>query len=88
METNHLEDLGISRRIILKCIFNKGVGSHGLDSSGSRQGQVSAVCECSNDIMGSLKIRCISRLDEDLLASQERHCSKELVHFFPRRNSP
>ena len=34
METDHLEDLGINRRIILKCIFNKGVGSHGLDCSG------------------------------------------------------
>jgi len=60
METDHLEDLGKNRRIILKCIFNKGVGSHGLDSSGYIQGQVSVVCECHNDIMGSVKMWNIS----------------------------
>jgi len=46
METDILEDLGINRMIILKCIFNKDVGSHCLDSSGSIQRQVSVVCEC------------------------------------------
>ena len=61
METDHLEDLGINRRIILKCIFNKGVGSHGLDNSGSRRGQVSVVCECCNEITGSVKMYFLTR---------------------------
>jgi hypothetical protein len=60
METDHFENLGINRRIILKCIFSKGVGSHGLDSSGSRRGQVSVICECYNEITGSLKMRGFS----------------------------
>jgi len=28
---DHLEDVGIEGRIILKCIFQKGDGEHGLD---------------------------------------------------------
>jgi hypothetical protein len=55
VKTDHLEELDIDRRIILNCIFNKGIGSHGLDSSGSAQGQVSVVCECCNEITGSVK---------------------------------
>jgi hypothetical protein len=58
--TDHLEDLGINRRILLKCIFNKDVGSQGLDSSGSRQGQVSVIGECYNEITGSVKMLGIS----------------------------
>jgi hypothetical protein len=34
-ERDHLEDLGVDGRIILKWIFRKWVGGHGLDLSGS-----------------------------------------------------
>jgi hypothetical protein len=31
---DHLEDSGVDGRIILKCIFDKWDGGHGLDQSG------------------------------------------------------
>jgi hypothetical protein len=34
-EGDHLKDPGIDRRIILKMIFEKWDGGHGLDQSGS-----------------------------------------------------
>jgi hypothetical protein len=57
MERDHLEDLGIDRRIVLKCIFKKWDwgGGHGMDSSGSGYGQVVASCECGNERLGSIK---------------------------------
>jgi hypothetical protein len=35
MEREHLEDVGVDGRIVLKRIFKKGVGVHGLNSSAS-----------------------------------------------------
>ena len=35
-EGSHLSDLGVDGRIILKCIFEKWNGRHGLDRSGSK----------------------------------------------------
>jgi hypothetical protein len=35
MERDHLKDLGIDRGIILKCIFKRWDGEHGLDCCGS-----------------------------------------------------
>jgi len=31
------------------------MGAHGLDSTGSVQGQVAGTCECSNEPSGSIK---------------------------------
>ena len=42
-------------RIILKWIFEKWVGRHGLDRSGSGQGQVAGCCECGNETSGCIK---------------------------------
>ena len=54
-EGNHLEDPGVGGRIILKRIFEKWDGGHGLDRSGSGQGQVAGACECGNELSGSIK---------------------------------
>jgi hypothetical protein len=35
VERDHLEDIGVDRRIILKCVFKKWDGTQGLDSFGS-----------------------------------------------------
>jgi hypothetical protein len=49
-EGNHLEDLGICGRIILKFIFMKWNGDLGLDLSGSGYGQVAGTCEYGNEL--------------------------------------
>jgi hypothetical protein len=54
-ERDHLKDLGVDGRIILKCIFKKWDGRHGLDCSGSGEGQVAGACECCNELSGSIK---------------------------------
>jgi len=45
---NHLEDLDIDGRIILKCMFRSGMGWHALVRSDSGQGQVAGACESRN----------------------------------------
>jgi hypothetical protein len=42
-------------RIILKWIFKKWNGGHGLDRSGSQQGEMEVSNECSNEPSGSTK---------------------------------
>ena len=54
-EGYHLEDPGVGGRIILKCIFEKCNGGHGLDQSVAGKGQVAECCECGNEPLGSIK---------------------------------
>jgi len=60
-ERGHLEDQDVDERIILKWIFSKWDGEHGLDRSGSGQGQVAGTFECGNEPSGSKK--CCEILD-------------------------
>jgi hypothetical protein len=57
-----------SDEILYLCFFSKsdnmkmdlresGMGEHGLDQSGSGQGQVASFCECGNERLGSIKCR-------------------------------
>jgi hypothetical protein len=51
-----LEYLGVDGKIILKWIFNKWEGEgHGLDWSGTGEGNVVGSCECGNEPSGSIK---------------------------------
>ena len=54
-EGDHLEDAGVDGRIILKQVFEKWDGWHGLDRSGSGQGQVAGCYECGDESSGSIK---------------------------------
>jgi hypothetical protein len=49
-----LKDPVVDGRIILKWIERLD-GGHGLDQSGSGQGQVAGFCECSDEPSGSIK---------------------------------
>jgi hypothetical protein len=54
-ETDHLEDLGVNGRVILRWIIRKWDVGHGLNWSGSGQGQVAGTCNCGNEHSGSIK---------------------------------
>jgi hypothetical protein len=47
-ERDHLEDLGIDEKIILKWILKTRLGGRGLGQSNLRQGQVADCCEHGN----------------------------------------
>jgi hypothetical protein len=57
-----MKDLGVGVWIILKLIFRNWDVGHGLDSSGSRYGQVACSCECGNE--PSCSIKCREFLDQ------------------------
>ena len=46
---------GVDGRIILKWVFMKWDGGHGLFPSCSERGQVVGTCECGNELSGSIK---------------------------------
>ena len=54
-ERDNLEGTVVYRGIILKWIFRKADGGHGLDLSASGYGQVAGSCECDNEPSGSIK---------------------------------
>jgi len=49
-----MEEPGVDGKIILRWIFRKWDGGHGLDPSGSGQGQVACTCKCGNQPAGNL----------------------------------
>jgi len=55
MEGDHLEDPEVDGRIILRWIFRKWFGGHGLDSSGSGYGHLASTCKCGIEPSGSIK---------------------------------
>jgi hypothetical protein len=54
-EGEHLEDPGVSERIILKLILEKWNGEHGLDQSDLGLAQAAGCCECGNEPSGFTK---------------------------------
>jgi hypothetical protein len=54
-------ELGVDRRIILKWLFNKWDGWHGLGCFDSGLGQLVGTCKCSNE--SSVSMKCVEFLD-------------------------
>ena len=54
-EGAHLKDLGVDERIIFKWVLEKWDAGHGLDRSGSEQGQVAGSCKCGNKHLGFIE---------------------------------
>ena len=55
MEEDHFKDPVVEGRIILKWILENWDWGHGLDRSGSVQGQGAGYCKCVNEPSGSIK---------------------------------
>jgi len=53
-ERDNLEDPGLDERTVLRWIFRKWDGRHGLDRCGSGQGQVEDTCKPGNEPSGSI----------------------------------
>jgi hypothetical protein len=70
-EKDHLEYLVIDGEIILKLIFKKWDGGHGIDLPGSGLGKMAGYFECGNEL--SVSIKCVEFLESagDLLASKK-----------------
>jgi hypothetical protein len=54
-ERDHLEDPCVDGRIILRWIFRKYGGRHGMDRSGSGQGQKAGCCKCDSEPSDSIQ---------------------------------
>ena len=54
-EKDHSKDTDVDRRIILRWIFRKWDGRHGLDWSGSEYREVAGTCKGANEPSGSIK---------------------------------
>jgi len=50
-----LKDSGIDGRLLLRYIFREWDGRHGLDCSGSREGQMADSFESGNELSGCMK---------------------------------
>jgi hypothetical protein len=53
-EGDHLKNPGVDGRIIVKAILVKWDRRHGLNRSGSGEGQVVSSCESGNELSGSI----------------------------------
>ena len=76
---DHLEDLGIDGRIILKCIFNKWDWEAWIGLIRLRIGQVVGSCECNNESLGSVKWGEFLDYLKDMLAPEKGLCCMELI---------
>jgi hypothetical protein len=54
-EKDHLKDLSVAGRTLLKQILKERMGRRGLDWSGSRVGEVAGCCECGNELSACIK---------------------------------
>jgi hypothetical protein len=61
-ERDHLEDLGVDERIILRCIVRKWDVSAWMGLIWFRIGTDGGLCECGNEDLGSIK--CEEILDQ------------------------
>ena len=52
-----LKDPGLDERIVLRMVFRKWNGGHGLDLSGSGYGQMAGTCKHGNEHSGPLTFR-------------------------------
>jgi len=79
-EKEHLEDLAVNGRIILKCICKRWDEGAGTGFIWLRKGTCEVLFECSNKSSGSTKWRRCSRLTEVWLTSHESLYSVALVN--------
>jgi hypothetical protein len=79
VESGHLEDLGVNRRVLLKWIFKRWNGGMYCIDPAQNRDRWPVFCKCGNELSLSIQYGEILNQAENRLVSQQGLCSLDFV---------